>query len=142
MKKRFSYLSDHDGFKVTDCLNLLEQRLLEYVVPILNPEKPIALTVTLARGILAALHQRKHINWAYLVHRNTQKMAHNLWSKKGCALAPFLYHLYEKNGCLTDEEKRRLENPPVPGEKSPGKRKAVHLVERSPAKRNTARPNG
>ena len=111
--------------------------MLKYVVPILNLEKPTTLTVTLARGILSALHHRVRINWAYLVHRNTQKMAQNLWSKKGCALAPFLYHLYEKNGCLTDEERRRLENPPVPGEKSPGKRKAAHSVERSPAKRNS-----
>ena len=114
VKERFSYISDHDGFKVTNCLNPREQRLLEYVVPILNLEKPTTLTVTLARGILSALHHRVRINWAYLIHKNTQKMARNLWSKKGCALAPFLYHLYGKNGCLTDEERRRLENPLVP----------------------------
>jgi hypothetical protein len=111
VKDRFTYLSDHDGFKVTDCVNPREQRLLEYVVPILNPEKPTTLTVTLAREILSALHRRKKINWAYLVHRNIQKMARTMGSKKGCALAPFLYHLYEKNGCITSTERKRLETP-------------------------------
>ena len=123
VKARFIYLSDHDGFKVADCMYPREQRLLQYVVPILNPEKPTTLTVTLARGIFSALLRKKKINWAYLVHKNTQKWARNLDNKKGCPLAPFLYHLYEKEGCITEEEKKRLEIPPIPGLRSPAKKK-------------------
>ncbi len=125
VKARFIYLSDHDGFKVADCKDPREQRLLQYVVPILNPEKPSTLTVTLARGIFSTLLRKKKINWAYLVHRNTQKWARNLDNKKGCPLAPFLYHLYEKNGCITEEEKKRLEIPPIPGVRSPAKKKTT-----------------
>jgi hypothetical protein len=55
VKAQFSHLSDHDGFKMADCRRPREQRLLQYVVPILNPEKPTTLTVTLARGIYSAL---------------------------------------------------------------------------------------
>jgi hypothetical protein len=95
------------------------------VVPILNLEKPTTLTVTLARGIYSALLRARRINWAILLHRNTQKWAVNLDSKKGCPLAPFLHHLYERHGCLTEEERKRLEIMPIPGLKSPAKRRAV-----------------
>ena len=89
VKERFSFLSDHDGFKVADCLNPREQRLLEYVVPILNPEKPTTLTVTLARGILSALHRRKQINWGYLVHRNTQTDGNESREQEGLCACSF-----------------------------------------------------
>jgi hypothetical protein len=62
VKARFTHISDHDGFKVADCILPREQRLLQYVVPILNPEKPTTLTVTLARGIYSALLRGRRIN--------------------------------------------------------------------------------
>jgi hypothetical protein len=110
------------------------------VVPILNLEKPTTLTVTLAKGIPSTLYHRKKINWGFLLHRNAKQMATSLGSKKGCALAPFLYHLYEKHGCITEQEKKRLEIPLISGDRSPAKKKATHPGEARNRPRHAPQP--
>ena len=129
VKERFSHISDKDGFKVEDCKTPREQRLLQFLVPIFSPDKPTTITITLAKGIYSALYYKKKINWGFVVQRNVNREASKIGGTKGCPIAPFLYHLYAKHGCLTDREKARLETQPVP-------------VERSPAKKKAARPGG
>lgn len=34
---------EHNDFKVEHCINAKEQRLLKFLVPILNPEKPVTI---------------------------------------------------------------------------------------------------
>ncbi len=38
-----------------------EKRLLQFLVPILSPDKPTTITIKLAKGIYSALHYKKTI---------------------------------------------------------------------------------
>lgn len=44
-----------DGYAVADCVDPRERRMLEFVVPILYPEKPTRLTLTVANTLFGAL---------------------------------------------------------------------------------------
>ena len=63
-----------------------------------------------------------------IVNREAMKIG----GAKGCPIAPFLYHLYDKHGCLTDREKAKLEKPTLPpADRSPGKARKLRPDERN-----------
>jgi hypothetical protein len=127
VKERFSRLSEKDGFKVEHCKTPREKRLLQFLVPILSPDKPTTITIKLAKGIYSPLHYNKTIGWGILVQEIVDREASKIRGTKGCPIAPFLYHMYDKHGCLSDREKEKLETQPVPP------------VDRRPAKARTPR---
>lgn len=44
-----------DGFVVSNCVNLPKRRVLKFVVPMLYPEKPTRVTVTMENSIFGSL---------------------------------------------------------------------------------------
>ena len=48
-----------DGFDLVDCRNPRERRVIEFLLPILHPEKPKQLSITMATTIFGALSRAR-----------------------------------------------------------------------------------
>ena len=51
-----------DGFHPGDCKNPREHRVVEFLLPILYPEKPKRLSITMANTIFGALFGTRPVN--------------------------------------------------------------------------------
>ena len=56
-------INPKDGHTVADCIDLKEGRVLEFVLPILCPEKPSRVTLTMGNTIFGALSRVRKVNW-------------------------------------------------------------------------------
>src|SRR5665811_1949224 len=97
-----------DGHAVCDCIDPRERRVLEFVVPILYPEKPNRVTKEIGNTIFAALSGKVKIKWGQMIYDIVAKLVSVLDSRKTTPLGPYLYHLYGYYGCLRKEEQERL----------------------------------
>ena len=52
-----------DGFPVRDCKNPRESKLLEFLVPIVHPDKPTRVTRTIGNTISGALSRDRPVDW-------------------------------------------------------------------------------
>ena len=60
-------INPKDGHAVADCVDPRERKVLEFVVPILYPEKPTQITVTLVNTIFGALSGIKKVSWGLVM---------------------------------------------------------------------------
>ena len=93
-----------DGFPVRDCRNSRERRLLEFLVPIVHPDKPTWVTRTIGNTIFGALSGDRPVDWSKVFSELVQRLVGGAGKAKPTPICPFLYHLYECKGLLTEEE--------------------------------------
>ena len=93
-----------DGFPVRDCRNPRERKLLEFLVPIVHPNKPIRVTRTIANTIFGALCEERPVDWGKVISELVQWLVVGAGKSKPTPICPFLYHLYECKGLLTKDE--------------------------------------
>jgi hypothetical protein len=68
VKQRFvSPVSDKDGFRVEDCRDNRERRLLQFLVPILSPNKPTTCTIKLMKAIYEAYLNNRKTGWGLIL---------------------------------------------------------------------------
>ena len=53
-----------DRFPVRECKDARERRLLEFLVPIVHPDKPTWVTRTLGNTIFGAINGKRSVDWA------------------------------------------------------------------------------
>jgi hypothetical protein len=56
--------SPKDGYAIEDCIDARHKRIHAFLVPILYPEKPNRITVTMGNTIFGALNGGRKVNWA------------------------------------------------------------------------------
>ena len=93
-----------DGFLVRDCRNPRERKLLELLVPIVHPDKPTWVTRTIGNTIFGALSGERSVDWGKEFSELVQRLVGGAGKSKPTPICPFLYHLYECKGLLTEEE--------------------------------------
>ena len=93
-----------DGFLVRDCRDAREHRVLEFLVPIVHLNKPTRVTRTLGNTIFGALSGDRSIDWAVIFMELVNRFVGGAGKAKPTPICPFLYHLYESKGLLTEEE--------------------------------------
>ena len=93
-----------DGFLVKDCRNDHKRRVLEFLVPIVHPDKPTRVTQTLGNTIFEVLEGDRLINWAKIFMDLVHRLVGGAGKSKATHIYPFLYHLYVQQGLLTEEE--------------------------------------
>ena len=60
----FSHEVDHkDGYPVRDCRDAKHRWLLEFIVPIIHPDKPTRITIIIGNTIFGALDEGRPIDW-------------------------------------------------------------------------------
>ena len=57
-----------EGLHPANCIDLRERRMLEFMMPIVNPEKPKRITLTMANTLFGALSGVRPVNWGLIIH--------------------------------------------------------------------------
>ena len=111
MDDKFSTsINPKDGHAVADCVDPRERRVLEFVIPILYPEKPTWITVTLDNTIFGALSGTRKVNWDLVIQELVEKLVSGLEKGKPSPINPYLFHLYDRFKCLTEGEMEMIES--------------------------------
>ena len=72
---RFSgRVNPKDGYVVVDCKEPRARRVLEFMVPLLYPEKPTRVTITVGNTIFGALSGEKPVDWRVVVKDLVQRL--------------------------------------------------------------------
>ena len=93
-----------DGYSVSDCRVDRNRRLLEILIPIVHPDKPTRVTITIGNTIFGARDGGREVNWGVLFQDMVQRLAKGVGKPKPTPICPFLFHIYEGQGLLTAEE--------------------------------------
>ena len=104
-----SPINSKDGHAVDDCVNSREQRILEFVVPIIYLEKPKQVTKVVGNTIFGSLSGEYKVNWGQVIHEVVHRLVAHLEKRKPSPISPYLFHLYSRNECLKEEEIEELE---------------------------------
>ena len=67
--------------------------MLEFMLPILNPEKPKNLTLTIANTMFGAPSGVRPVKWGLLIQELVNRSIPSI-GKKPSYLSPFILHLY------------------------------------------------
>jgi hypothetical protein len=92
-----------EGYAISDCLDARQRQILEFLIPILYPEKPTRVTVTVANTIFGAFEGRP-VNWGKVIGSVVAKLAANVGKGKTSPIGPYLFHLYHHAELLSDAE--------------------------------------
>ena len=102
---RFMHQVDpKDRYSVGDCWNDRQRRLLEFLVPIVHPDKPTQVTITIGNTIFKALDGGREVDWGVIFQDLAQRLAKGVGKPKPTPICPFLFHLYKGQGLLTADE--------------------------------------
>ena len=93
-----------DGFTVEECLDERQRRMLQFLVPILHPEKPTRVTVTLGNTIFGALSGDRPVDWARIIYDLVGQLIQRIGKSRATPLCPYVYHLYKHQQLLTANE--------------------------------------
>jgi hypothetical protein len=96
-----------EGLHPANCRNPKEKRMLEFLMPILNPEKPKRISLTMANTLFGALSGVQPVNWGLLIHETVARAIPSI-GRKPSYLSPFLLHLYRRYECITADEEDLL----------------------------------
>ena len=92
------------GYQVRDCRNDRQCRVLEFLVLIIHPDKPTRVTITIRNTIFRALDGGKEVDWGVVFRDLAQRLAKGVRKPKPTPICSFLFHLYDNQGLLTEEE--------------------------------------
>jgi hypothetical protein len=98
--------SPKDGYAIEDCTDVRHRRVLAFLVPILYPEKPNRITVTMGNTIFGALNGGRKVNWARIISNLVVQLVARVGKSRASTICPFLYHLYERKELLRSEKRR------------------------------------
>ena len=93
-----------DGFPIRECRDARERRLLEFLIPIVHPDKPTQVTRTLGNTVFGALSGEWPVDWAKFIAELVNRLVGATGKTKPTPVCPFFYHLYESKGLLTEDE--------------------------------------
>ena len=70
----------------------------------MHPDKPTRVTCTIGNMIFGALSGDRPVHWGKVFSKLVQRLVGAAGKAKPTPICPFLYHLYECKGLLTEEE--------------------------------------
>ena len=95
-----------DGYTVSDCKDARERRVLEFLVPILSPDRNNRMTIMLGNTIFGALSGDRKVDWGIAIRDYVAKLCRGVGKTKPSSICPFLYHLYYAQDCMRGREKQ------------------------------------
>src|ERR1700738_1401211 len=96
-----------DGFHPGNCRNMRERRVLEFLLPILNPDKPKHISLTMANTLFGAMSRVRPVNWGLIIQEIVGRALPHI-GRKPSFLSPFILHLYQHYDCILAEEEDLL----------------------------------
>ena len=95
-----------DGYAVADCRDPRVRRVLEFLVPLLYPEKPTRVTITVGNTIFGALSGERPVDWGIVVKDLVQRLVSGMGKSKASSICPYVFHLYHAHELLLPAEKK------------------------------------
>ena len=95
------------GFHPGNCRNLRERRVLEFLLPILNPDKPKRINLPMVNTLFGAMSGVQLVNWRLLIHKFVEKSFHHI-GQKPLFFPPYILHLYQHYDCFIAKEEDLL----------------------------------
>ena len=95
-----------DGYAVGDCIDERQRHLLEFLVPVLHPEKPTRVTITLGNTIFGALSGARKVDWGRIISDLVGQLASRVGGSRATPICPYVYHLYHHHQLLTSTEEK------------------------------------
>ena len=96
-----------DGFHLVDYRNSRERRVIEFILPILSPEKPKRLNITMANTLFGTLSRVRLVNWGRFIQEFVEKSLPHIGNKLSFSL-PYILHLYQQHICINEAEEDAL----------------------------------
>ena len=93
-----------DGFLVRECKDARKRRLLEFLVPIVHPDKPTRVTRTLGNTIFGAISGERSVDWSIIFMELVNWLVGGAGKAKSTPIYPFFYHLCESKGLLMEDK--------------------------------------
>jgi hypothetical protein len=81
--------------------------VIEFILPILSPEKPKRLTITMANTLFGAMSGVRPVNWGRLIQEYVERNIPFI-GRKPFFLSPYILHLYKHYECITGAEEDTL----------------------------------
>ena len=95
-----------DGYAIADCKDTRVKRVLEFLVPLLYPEKPTRVTITVGNTIFGALSGERPIDWGIVVKDLVQRLLSGMRKSKATPIYPYVFHLYQSHELLLPAKKK------------------------------------
>ena len=83
-----SCVNPKDGYAVADCKDPRVKRVLEFLVPLLYPEKPTRVTITVGNTIFGALSGERPVDWGVVVKDLVQRLLSGMGKSKATPISP------------------------------------------------------
>ena len=99
-------MNPKDGCAVVDCKEPRARRVLEFMVPLLYPEKSTRVTITVGNTIFGALSGERPIDWGVVVKDLVQRLLSGMERSKATSICPYVFHLYHSQELLLLAEKK------------------------------------
>ena len=80
-----------DGYAVADYKDPRVKRVLEFLVPLLYPEKPTRVTITVGNTIFGALSGETPVDWGIVVKDLVQRLLSGMGKSKATPICPKKY---------------------------------------------------
>ena len=98
-----------DGYAVVDCKEPRARKVLEFLVPLLYPEKPTRVTITVGNTIFGALSGERSVDWGIVVKDLVQRLLSEMGKSKVMPICPYVFHLYHSQELLLPAEKKEYQ---------------------------------
>ena len=95
-----------DSYAVVDCKEPRARKVLEFLVPLLYPEKPTRVTITKGNTIFRALSGERLVDWGIAVKDLVQRLLSGMGKSKATPLYPYVFHIYHSQELLLPAEKK------------------------------------
>ena len=94
-----------DGYAVVKCKEPRARKVLEFLVPLLYPEKPTRVIITVGNTIFGALSGEGPVDWGVVVKDLVQRLLTGMGRSKATRICPYVFHLYHSHELLLPSEK-------------------------------------
>ena len=86
-------MNPKDGFVLGNCKDIQAKQVLEFLVPILYPEKPTHITVVVGNTIFGELLEERSVNWGLLLYDVVGRMVALVGKGKPTMVCSYIFHL-------------------------------------------------
>ena len=95
-----------DEYAVADCKDPRVKRVLEFLIPLLYPEKPTRVTIIVGNTIFGALSGERPVDWGIVVKDLVQRLLSGMGKSKATLICPYIFCLYHSHELLLPAEKK------------------------------------
>ena len=100
------HVNPKDGYAVADCKDPRVKRVLEFLVPLLYPEKPTRVTITVGNTIFGALSGERPVDLGIVIKDLVQRLLSAMGKSKATPIGPYIFHLCHSHELLLPAEKK------------------------------------